>query len=51
MASRWVVRGRALPTFREVQVTVRSVRETRRRLAMATVQTAGAREMQAAWPW
>ena len=51
MASRWVVRGRALPPFREGKGTVRSVSETRRRVAMATVQTYGAREVQAEWPW
>jgi hypothetical protein len=43
MTSRWVVRGRGLPPCREVQVTVRSLSETRRRLAMATVKTEGAR--------
>ena len=51
MTSRWAVRGRALPTFREVKVTVRSVSATRRRLEMATLKTEGAREVKAEWPW
>ena len=51
MTSRWAVRGRALPTFREVKVPVRSVSETMRLLAMATRKTSGAREVQAEWPW
>jgi hypothetical protein len=38
MTSRGVVRRRALPTFREVQVTVWSWKLTRRGLAMATVK-------------
>ena len=50
MTSRGVVRRRALPTCREVQVTVRFVRLTRRWLAMATLKTEGAREVQAEWP-
>src|SRR5438552_2361949 len=50
MASSVVVRGRALPTLREVQVTVRSLRPTMRRLEMATVKTYGARYLQAVWP-
>ena len=51
MTSRWAVRGRALPTFREVKVTVRSLSETRRLLEMATRKTYGAREGKAEWPW
>lgn len=39
MASRWGVRGLALPGLRDVKVTVRSVWETRRRLEMATLTT------------
>jgi len=50
MTSRWVVRRRALPTLREVKVTVRPVRETMRLLEMATLKTYGAREVKAAWP-
>jgi hypothetical protein len=51
MTSRCAVRRRVLPTCREVQGTVRSVSETRRRVEMATVKTEGAREVQAAGPW
>jgi hypothetical protein len=51
MASRWVVRGRVRPTFREVHVTVRSVRPTMRRVEMATLKPEGARDVKAAWPW
>jgi hypothetical protein len=57
IASRRVVRGRVLPGLREVQVTVRSVRATIRRVAIATVQTYGARSCRAegacgvAWRW
>src|SRR5438876_721453 len=47
MTSRWAVRGRARPTFREGKVTVRSVRPTRRRWARATRKTEGAREVKA----
>ena len=42
--SSWVVRGRALPGVRYVNVTIRSWSETRRRLEMATVKTEGARD-------
>lgn len=51
MTSRGAGRRRALPTVREVNETVRSVRLTRWWLAMATWKTAGAREVKAAWPW
>ena len=44
-------RRRALPTGREGQGPGRSSRPTRRRWAMATVQTEGAREVQAEEPW
>ena len=37
--SSWVVRGRALPGLRYVNVTIGSWSETRRRLEMATVKT------------
>jgi hypothetical protein len=50
MASRWIGRGRALPTFREVKGTVRSVSETMRRVEMATRKTDGAREVKAECP-
>ena len=49
--SRWAVRGRARPPVREVQGTGRSCRPTRRLWEMATVQTDGAREGKAEWPW
>ena len=51
MTSSGVVRRRARPTFREVQVTGRSMRPTMRRLEMATLQTEGAREVKAEEPW
>src|SRR5437879_1434766 len=51
MTSRWAVRGRALPTFRSVKVTVRSLRPTIRLLEIATRKTDGAREVKAEWPW
>jgi len=51
MTSRWAVRRRALPTFREGKVPVRSLRETMRRLEMATLKTDGAREVKAECPW
>ena len=47
MTSRWAVRGRALPTFRYVKVTVRPLRPPIRLLAIATRQTAGARSVKA----
>src|SRR5439155_7949251 len=49
MASRVVVRRRALPGVREVKGTVRSVSETRRRWEIATVKTYGARYVRAEW--
>jgi hypothetical protein len=49
--SSWAVRGRTVPGWREVKVTGRSLRETRRRLAMATVKTEGARYCKAVAPW
>jgi hypothetical protein len=51
MTSRGAVRRRARPTCREVHVTVRSVRRTRRWWERATVQTEGAREGKAEEPW
>ena len=51
MTSRVVVRGRALPGLREVQMTGWSLRATRRLLARATLKTEGARDVQAGWPW
>jgi hypothetical protein len=48
--SRWVVRGRALPGWRDVNVTLWSWSETIRRLALATLQTDGARDGQAVAP-
>src|SRR5262245_59215024 len=50
MPSRWAVRRRVLPTFREVKVTGRSWSETIRLLAMATLKTEGARDGKAEWP-
>jgi hypothetical protein len=44
------VRRRALPTFREVQVTVRSLSETMRLLERAPLKTEGARAGKAEWP-
>ena len=44
------VRGRALPTFREVKVTGRSVSATMRRLEMATLKTYEAREVKDVGP-
>ena len=41
--SSWVVRGRALPGLRYVNVTIWSWSETIRRLEMATLKTYGAR--------
>jgi hypothetical protein len=51
LTARGVVRRRTLPTCREVQVTVRSCRLTRRWWEMATLKPEGAREVQAAGPW
>ena len=51
VTSSGAVRGRALPTFREVKVTVRSLRETMRLLEMTPRKTYGAREVKAEWPW
>jgi hypothetical protein len=51
MTSRGLVRGRARPPGREVQGPVRCGRATRRWVAMATLTTAGAREVPAAGPW
>ena len=41
MTSRWVARGRALPGLREEKVMVRSLSETMRLLARATLKTEG----------
>ena len=57
MTSRWGVRERALPGVREVKVTGRSVSETMRLWAMATLKTDGARSWKdvgplgLAWLW
>ncbi len=57
ITARRMVRGRLEPGFREVKVTMRSLRPTRRRLDMATLQTYGARYVRAreplglAWLW
>ena len=50
ITARRKVRGRLEPGFREVKVTMRSLRPTSRRLEMATLKTYGARYLRAVEP-